>query len=715
MWRPSSTPTSTPRWSNVRWPQAPSGRCGWTSRGPTTRALSGADHLRPAGGRRRLHRAVDRAARRAAQPGPAHRPDRGRPHRLGGLGAQRRVRRRQPHPRRRERKVALAQRDRPTRGDGPGEPRRHAGRDRRARPRRRMAAHRHAGGGHRAAPGGVAARRPPTRGRASSSTATQVRDEVAFADLSGRAVQRRHLRDRPPGQAGARTGPRLPGGRCARSTSTPTRRPLDSGGAALRVDTGGAVITAAQVVLATNVFPSLLRRNRLHTVPVYDYVLATEPLTDAQLRPHRLAEPAGNRRLRQPVSLLPPDRGQPDRLGRIRRHLPLRPHGRRRPTRTGRTPTAGWPRTSSSPSRNSTTSGSATAGPAPSTPTPGSARTGDWPATAGSPTSTASPASVSARPGLPPTCASTCSSGRPTPRTELEMVREQAAAVSSRTVGQHRNPGHPVVARPCRSHRGTAQRPAAHPGRARPRLRLLARPTELNAPHATGCSPSVLLARAEPPTGQPRSVGSATPTRKGLRSWETDFKRTRSWRSVSRLTSNNGAYTLTLQDDGNLVLYAVTRRSGRPSTNGQNVVRAEVQKDGNFVLYTPDKPVWHSRHQGRQGRQADPAGRPQPGALRLRRPGLVVEHPDRRGAADRPPPAAEPEVAPAAVRGVAPPRPPKRRAAEPPRHHHRHRRPHRAPTRWCPGHAVGHRRAVLRRRQQVPRRSPRPAASPTPT
>ena len=36
-------------------------------------------------------------------------------------------------------------------------------------------------------------------------------------------------------------------------------------------------------MLATNVFPSLLRRNRLHTVPVYDYVLATEPLTDAQL------------------------------------------------------------------------------------------------------------------------------------------------------------------------------------------------------------------------------------------------------------------------------------------------------------------------------------------------------------------------------------------------------------------------------------------------
>jgi glycine/D-amino acid oxidase-like deaminating enzyme len=59
---------------------------------------------------------------------------------------------------------------------------------------------------------------------------------------------------------------------------------LDSSPAAIRVDAGGSVNTAAQVVLATNVFTHLLRRNRWHTVPVYDYVLATEPLTDAQVR-----------------------------------------------------------------------------------------------------------------------------------------------------------------------------------------------------------------------------------------------------------------------------------------------------------------------------------------------------------------------------------------------------------------------------------------------
>jgi glycine/D-amino acid oxidase-like deaminating enzyme len=61
-------------------------------------------------------------------------------------------------------------------------------------------------------------------------------------------------------------------------------RSLESGRASIQVDAGGSVITAGQVVLATNAFPHLLRRNRWHTVPVYDYVLATEPLTDAQVR-----------------------------------------------------------------------------------------------------------------------------------------------------------------------------------------------------------------------------------------------------------------------------------------------------------------------------------------------------------------------------------------------------------------------------------------------
>ena len=51
----------------------------------------------------------------------------------------------------------------------------------------------------------------------------------------------------------------------------------------IRLETDGGVITAERAALCTNVFPSLLKRYRLHTVPVYDYVLMTEPLTDEQL------------------------------------------------------------------------------------------------------------------------------------------------------------------------------------------------------------------------------------------------------------------------------------------------------------------------------------------------------------------------------------------------------------------------------------------------
>lgn len=49
----------------------------------------------------------------------------------------------------------------------------------------------------------------------------------------------------------------------------------------VRTDRGS--VRADRVALATNVFPSLLRRTRLMTVPVYDYVLMTEPLSDTQL------------------------------------------------------------------------------------------------------------------------------------------------------------------------------------------------------------------------------------------------------------------------------------------------------------------------------------------------------------------------------------------------------------------------------------------------
>ena len=51
----------------------------------------------------------------------------------------------------------------------------------------------------------------------------------------------------------------------------------------VRVATPEASVDARQVVLGTNGFPSLLKRNRLRTIPVYDYALMTEPLSDQQL------------------------------------------------------------------------------------------------------------------------------------------------------------------------------------------------------------------------------------------------------------------------------------------------------------------------------------------------------------------------------------------------------------------------------------------------
>ena len=54
-------------------------------------------------------------------------------------------------------------------------------------------------------------------------------------------------------------------------------------GDGLEATTGNAVIRAQRVVVATNVFHDQFRRARWSIVPVYDYVLATEPLTEAQL------------------------------------------------------------------------------------------------------------------------------------------------------------------------------------------------------------------------------------------------------------------------------------------------------------------------------------------------------------------------------------------------------------------------------------------------
>ncbi|MFI6696522.1 NAD(P)/FAD-dependent oxidoreductase [Streptomyces sp. NPDC050433] len=54
-------------------------------------------------------------------------------------------------------------------------------------------------------------------------------------------------------------------------------------GSGMAVRTPYGRVLARHVALGTNVFPSLVRRVRPYTVPVYDYALTTEPLTEDQL------------------------------------------------------------------------------------------------------------------------------------------------------------------------------------------------------------------------------------------------------------------------------------------------------------------------------------------------------------------------------------------------------------------------------------------------
>ena len=71
-----------------------------------------------------------------------------------------------------------------------------------------------------------------------------------------------------------------------RATSVTSASSSGSGATVATTTTRGGVageLHAGRVALATNVFPSLLKRNTPMTVPVYDYVLMTEPLSSEQL------------------------------------------------------------------------------------------------------------------------------------------------------------------------------------------------------------------------------------------------------------------------------------------------------------------------------------------------------------------------------------------------------------------------------------------------
>lgn len=73
------------------------------------------------------------------------------------------------------------------------------------------------------------------------------------------------------------------GGVVAEGTSIARLRHRRATGVVEATTSAGATIRARHVAMATNAFPGLLRRVSTRVVPVYDHVLATEPLTPDQL------------------------------------------------------------------------------------------------------------------------------------------------------------------------------------------------------------------------------------------------------------------------------------------------------------------------------------------------------------------------------------------------------------------------------------------------
>ena len=109
-----------------------------------------------------------------------------------------------------------------------------------------------------------------------------------------------------PGWPGA-WPPRLGGG-CAHLRALAGRAaPAPTARACARPRPTAEPSRARRVVLATSAFPPLVRAIRRYVVPVYDYVLVTEPLT-ASSASRSAGRGARASTTRQPVPLLPPDR-----------------------------------------------------------------------------------------------------------------------------------------------------------------------------------------------------------------------------------------------------------------------------------------------------------------------------------------------------------------------------------------------------------------------
>ena len=224
-------------------------------------------------------------------------------------------------------------------GHGRGEPRRHRGDGGALRHRLRLPAHRGARGGDRALAG-----RAPAAGRRGAAggrprrRVPRPRGDPGRGGLSHvprRAPRRGRLRHRRSGPTGLGAQAGLPVRGCPDREGTPVTGLSGDAGAdaahdALRLGARGQGGARHERLPLAGAARPPVRRAGLRLRP------DDRAAVGGAARRDRLAARAGDRRLEQPVPLLPADRGRPDPVGRLRRDLPLR-----QPDRLGARPAAG--------------------------------------------------------------------------------------------------------------------------------------------------------------------------------------------------------------------------------------------------------------------------------------------------------------------------------------------------------------------------------------
>jgi hypothetical protein len=120
--------------------------------------------------------------------------------------------------------------------------------------------------------------------------------------------------------------------------------------------------------------------------------------------------------------------------------------------------------------------------------------------------------------------------------------------------------------------------------------------TDADLPAASLTEWSVVAGAAPSGTAAPSNCGASTSPACGTLTANQELTANQS------LTSCNGDYTLTMQGDGNLVLYQGSTALWASNTAGTAADEAIMQGDGNFVVYTSaGSPLWSSGTAGNPG------------------------------------------------------------------------------------------------------------------